>query len=328
MKKSKKKHKIHFLKNKLFSLFSNIKSKSAKNLLEKSIMSLNRISKKTVMFRLTINCIIGIMILNYSGTFDYFFPHLICLTLNIIITLSIGHEYANTIAFLDSEMLSKKMQKKYIELCGIYKQFRNNAFNNLNLILCIIVWGIFTQHYIKRDLVGWYAIYMVSITVSISVIGYAQYIWLLWLLYRMSYCSVMPCNEIIPAYTPFLIKIGVLTKHAKWCFFIEGFLYVFEYYILIPKGNVTLSGINMPDQISFLVTWGIIFGVIILAFPVIIYIQETLLSKIVKELKRQRLEALLYNCCVPSREKSELSPQVYMRNQMINSLITSIILSN
>ena len=139
----------------------------------------------------------------------------------------------------------------------------------------------------------------------------------------MSYCSVMPCNEIIPAYTPFLIKIGVLTKHAKWCFFIEGFLYVFEYYILIPKGNVTLSGINMPDQISFLVTWGIIFGVIILAFPVIIYIQETLLSKIVKELKRQRLEALLYNCCVPSREKSELSPQVYMRNQMINSLITS-----
>lgn len=328
MKNSEKKHKFHLLRNKLFFLFSIVKSKVPKNILEKSITSLNKISKKAVAYRLAINFILGIIILSYSGTFNYFFPHLICLTLNIIITLSIGREYANTISFLDNEILPKKFCKKYIEFCGIYKQFRHKAFHALNFVLCVIVltiffWGIFSQNYIKLDLVGWYAVYMVSVTVSISVIGYSQYLWLLWFLYRMNYCSLIPYNEIIPAYTPFLVKIGSLTKHAKWCFFSEGFLYVFEYFILIPKGKVTLSEINMPDQTSFLVTWGVIFVVIILAFPVIIYIQESLLSKIVKELKKQRLNALLYNYHISNIEKKELSPQIYMRNQMINSLIVS-----
>lgn len=328
MKKSRKKHKFQLLRNKLSLLFSKIKNKLPKNLLENCIMSLKTISKKAAIFRLAINFILGIIILNYSDTFDYFFPHLICLTLNIIITLLIGHEFANTIDFLDNEILFRKNCKKNIELCGVYKQFRNKTFHGANFVLCIIIlsiffWGIFSQHYIKLDAVGWYAIYMVTITVSISVIGYAQYLWLLWFLYRINYCSLIPYNEIIPAYTPFLVKIGTLTKHAKWCFFIEGFLYVFEYYILIPKGNITLLKIKMPDRISFLVTWGVIFVVIILAFPVIIFIQESLLSKIVKDLKKKRLDVLLYNYDIPNIKKDELSPEIYMRNQMINNLIIS-----
>lgn len=328
MKKNGKKQKNHFLIKKVFSLFIRIKNKFSKNMLKNRIMSLKDFPTKAVSYILTINFFLGIVILNYTGTFNYFFPHLICLTINIITTLSIGHEYANTIAFLDDEILSEKNCKKYIELCGIYKQFQKKAFHNLNFLLCIIVltiffWGIFTQQYIKLNIVGWYAIYMVSITVSISVIGYAQYLWLLWFLYRINYCSLIPYNEIIPAYTPFLVKIGTLTKHAKWCFFIEGFLYVFEYYILIPKGNVTLKQINMPNQISFLITWGVIFVVIILAFPTIIFLQEVLLSKIVKELKRQQLETLLYSYEIQAFEKIEVSPQSYMRNQMINNLLTS-----
>ncbi len=328
MKKNGKKHKFQLFKAKLSSLLSKIRNRLPPNLLEKCIMSLKTVSKKSVIILLTINFILGIVILNYSDAFSYFFPHLICLTLNIVITLLIGHEYANTIGFLDTEILPNKSCKKYIELCGVYKQFRHKTFHGINFVLCIIIltiffWGIFSQHYIKLDVVGWYAIYMVTITVSISVIGYAQYLWLLWFLYRINYCSLIPYNEIIPAYTPFLVKIGTLTKHAKWCFFIEGFLYVFEYFILIPKGNVTLLEIDVPDKASFLVTWGVIFVVIILAFPVIIFIQESLLSKIVKDLKKQRLEALLYNYDIPDIKKNELSPQIYIRNQMINNLIIS-----
>ena len=328
MKNSVKKHKIRLLKDKLASLFSKIKNKLPKNLLEKCIMSLKTVSKKSVISILTINFILGILILNYSDTFNYFSPHLICLTLNIVITLLIGHEYANTIEFLDSEILPKRFCKKYVELCGVYKQFRHKTFHDINFVLCIIIltiffWGIFSQHYIKLNIVGWYAIYMVAVTVSMSVIGYAQYLWLLWFLYRINYCSLIPYNKIRPAYTPFLVKIGTLTKHAKWCFFIEGFLYVLEYSILIPKGNITLSEINVPDKVSFLVTWGVIFVVIILAFPVIIFIQESLLSKIVKDLKKNRLEALLYNYDIQDIKKNELTPQIYMRNQMINNLIAS-----
>lgn len=323
MKKNKKTDKGFVL-----IVFSKLKSVISNNFLEKSIISLNKITKKTILSWLTLNFFIGIAILTYTNTFCDFFPHLICLTLNIFITLTIGSEYADTVLFLDEEIAAKIYHEKNIELRIIYKRFRYKALHNLNFILCFIVlavffWGIFSQHYIKLDLVGCYAVYMVSLTVSISVIGYAQYLWLLWFLYRISYCSSMLYNKIMPAYTPFLVKIGVLTNHAKWCFFIEGFLYVFEYFILIPNGNVSLSNINMPDKTSFLITWGVIFVVIILAFPIIIYIQESLLSKIVNNLKKQSMEILFLNLDTLIMENTEMFPQIYMRNQMINNLISS-----
>ena len=164
---------------------------------------------------------------------------------------------------------------------------------------------------------------MVFITVSISVIGYAEYLWILWFLYRVSNCSSMPYNEVVPAYTPFLVKIGTLTKHVKWCFFIEGFLYVFEFFILIPTNNVTLSGINMPNNFSFIITWGIIFVVIILAFPVLIYMQEHFLSTIVSNLKMERIKSLSYKLNVAVKDNSKQFTEIYMCNWIINNLITS-----
>lgn len=312
---------------KLFIIFSKLKAKILNASMEKGIFFLSSISKKRITFLLVLNFFIGSIILIYTKTIDYFFSHLICLTLNIIITLLIGREYVHTILFLDKEIL-RNYSHENIELKSNYVQFRKKAFHILNLSLCIIVlitffWGIFSQYYIKLDVVGCYAIFIVSITVSISVIGYTEYLWLLWFLYRISKCTFMPYNKFIPAYTPFLIEIGTLTKHAKWCFFCEGFLYVYEYFVLIPNGNVTLSSINMPDKISFLVTWGVIFVVIILAFPVIIIIQEHLLSKIINNLKEQRIKTLSYPLDTLAPNNLQQFPEVYMCSWLINNLITS-----
>lgn len=328
MKKKIKRIKKHFeLKAKVLLIFSKIKSKDWECSLERGILSLNKISKKSIAIPLVLNFLFGTIILAYTKTIHYFFPHLICLTFNIIITLSIGGEYANTITFLDNEIL-KKVQVSNTELRENYKRFRHKAFHILNLVLCIIVlavffWGIFSQHYIKIDLVGCYAVYMVSITVSISVIGYTEYLWLLWFLYRVSNCSSMVYNKIIPAYTPFLVKIATLTNRVKWCFFVEGFLYVYEYFILIPKGNITLSYINMPNNFSFLVTWGVIFIVIIMAFPIIIYVQERLLSTIVSNLKNQEIKLLSNTPDTMVIENSKEFSEIYMRHWIINNLIAS-----
>lgn len=326
MKKKIRKNRNLFSKTKLFLTVSEIKSKILTCSLEKGILFWWKSPQKIVRL-LIFNFLLGIIILTYTKTMNYFFPHLICLTLNIIITLYIGREYARTILFLDDTIL-KNVKEENIELRQNYKRFRQKAFHLQNLLLCIIVlsvffWGIFSQHYIKLDVVGCYAVYMVSITVSISVIGYSEYLWLLWFLYRVSKCSCMPYNKMIPAYTPFLVKIGTLTNHAKWCFFIEGFLYVFEYFILIPNGNVTFSNISMPDNFSFLVTWAVIFIVIILAFPIIVYIQESLLSTIVNNLKTESIEILTYKFNFPVEKNMDHFSEIYMCNGLINSLITS-----
>lgn len=328
MKKKNKRIKKHFeLKAKILHAFSKIKSKIIGCSLKNGILLLDKISVKKMLIPLMLNFLLGTIILIYTQTIVYFFPHLICLTFNIIFTLSLGSEYAHTILSLDDEIL-KNAQVENIELRENYKRFCHKAFNISNLILCMIMlsvffWGIFSQHYIKLDLVGCYAVFMVTITVSISVVGYAEYIWLLWFLYRVSNCSLVVYNKIIPAYTPFLVKIGTLTKHAKWCFFAEGFLYVFEYFILIPNGNVTLSSINMPNNFSFLVTWGVIFVVIIIAFPTITYVQEHLLSKIVSNLKDQEIKYLSTKSYILIDGNYKEFPEIYMRHWIINNLINS-----
>lgn len=308
------------------TFFSRIKNKILKSSIEKRILHLQELSWKKIVCRLLFNFFIGTVILLHTNTIHYFFPHLLCLTFNIVITLAIGKEYADTILSLDNDIL-KKHKKEYIELRSNYKRFRKYAFNSLNLILCIVIlvlffWGIFSQHYIELDIVGCYAVCIVSITVSISVIGYTQYLWMLWFLYRICNCSSVPHYKSIPAYTPFLVKIGTLTQHTKWCFFLEGFLYVFEYLILIPDGNITLSNINMPDNVSFLVTWGVIFVVIILAFPTLIFVQELLMSQIVSNLKTQEIETLSLQVETLSQNRTQHFPEVYMCNRLIDNLLS------
>lgn len=328
---SLKKSNILVILVKTKTLFHNIileiKQKTVSCSLEKSILYLNTTTKNRIAILLLLNFVFGLILLFFAGVIQEFIIHLICLTLNIFVTLCIGKEYASVISFLDEKILFA-IEEENIELRQNYKRFRKNAFNISNILFCFIVlliflWSIFSQHYIESGVIGYYAVYMVSITVSISVIGYAEYLWLLWFLYRVCNCTFIPYNKIIPAYTPFLVKIATLTNHAKWCFFIEGFLYVFEYYILIPPNSITMTGLNMPDNLSFLITWGVIFIVIILAFPIIIFIQETFLSKIVCNLKSQQIKTLSSIFNVVNEENYEQFNELNLRYQIINNLITT-----
>lgn len=274
------------------------------------------------------NFLIGFLILYCTRNLSYFLPHLICLTLNVSVTIGIGKKYMQTIAFLDMELLANNTSENP-EIRILYQRFKKRTFYKANMLVCAAVlgvffWGIISQHYIGCDIVGVYAVLVVTFTVSISVIGYMQYLWLLWFLYRTGKCSSMHFNRNAPAHTPFLIEITNLTETAKWCFFLEGFLYVFEYFILIPKDKITLDGVQMPDNTSFLITWFVIFVVIILAFPAIIFIQEKLIAQIVNNLKHQQIKILSQQFdIIIDDEGSSQTAKAFMYNTMINNIIAS-----
>lgn len=278
---------------------------------------------------LVINFFAGLGILYFTNTLLHFILHLLSLTANMTITIAIGREYVDTIIFLDKKIVMEYTSEN-VELRMHYLKFREKTFSKSNLILCLIIlivffWGIFSQNYIVLDVVGCYAVFIVSVTVSISVIGYSAYLYLLWFLYRIRNCTQMHYNTNNPASTPFLVKIATLTNHAKWCFLSEGFLYVFEYYILIPKENITPEGLQMPDNTSFLITWLVVFVVIILAFPIIVFLQESLMAQIVNNLKLNRINVLseLYEnqiSCVP---KSFPVEETFMLNTIISNIISS-----
>lgn len=231
----------------------------SKRTIEPGFQGLLNIQSTTFVILLTFNFICGLFILNVTDTMRRFLPHLICLTANAAITVAIGRYYVRTINALSDE-IEGKYTSENTELRQVFRSFKKKTFKKVNLLPCLVIlgvffWGIFTQHYIKLDLVGCYAVFIVTVVVSISVIGYMQYIWLLWFLVRVNNCSTMYFNRSNPAQTPILVFLAQLTNRVKWCFFIEGFLYVLEYFILIPPAQLSLPSLQMPDNVSFLITW-------------------------------------------------------------------------
>lgn len=278
---------------------------------------------------LVLNCLVGLIILYYSNTLKHFLPHLILLTITNSVSLFISRSYFATLQYLKTEIIDN-YQSENVELKGLFNRLRKKTTSKINwgVSFCVVVlfhWGIISQGYITLNLVGIYAIFLVCITVSVSVFGYMQYIYVLWFLFRISKCSQMHYNVMFPAQTPFLFQIANLLQQAKWSFFIEGFCYTLEYFILIPKGCVTFEEIKMPDTFSFLVTWAVIFVVIILAFPIIVIFQEHILTKIIDNLKRKQIEYLHTQYQVLNQHASVMQESIntYLYQVIISGVIAS-----
>lgn len=285
-----------------------------------------QISSIWILFALAINAIIGFGIIYFTNSFQKYWIHIVCITICISLTIIIGRKYTKTIALLDSE-IDKKNTHDNSELRINYKRFKNYAFHRANLLFCIIIpcvffWAIFKQKYLLFDIVGVYGVIIISITLFMSILGYVEYIWILWLLYRIMHCEHFYYNESNPSQTPFLIYIADITNWAKWFFLVEGFIYIFEYFILIPHENVVVGKIRMPDNLSFFITWIILLIVLVLAFPIIVLLQETMISQIINNLKQEQIQTLSL-CFNTANNDNTTIEQAYMCNSIMVNIISS-----
>lgn len=297
--------------------------------LQKGFKFLYNLSPKWIVFVLFINCGIGFCIIYFTNTFQKYWIHIVCITICMSLTIIIGRKYVNTINLLDEE-IEEKNTSENIELRVNYKRFKNYTFHRGNLVFvtvipCVFFWAIFKQNYLSFDAVGIYGIFTISATLFMSILGYVEYMWMLWLIYRIGRCQHFHYNRSNPAQTPFLIYIAEITNLAKWFFLIEGFLYIFEYFILIPHEKFTTNKFQMPDNLSFFITWTILFIVLVLAFPIIVFLQETMIAKIVENLKQEQIQnfSLGFNIASNDLSNNTAIKQAYMYNSIMNNIIAS-----
>lgn len=245
------------------------------------------------------------------------------------LTIIIGRKYRTTIHLLDKE-IEKENTSDNAELRVNYRRFKDYAFHKANLIFCIVIpciffWAIFKQNYLSFDIVGIYGVLIISATLFMSILGYVEYMWMLWFLYRIGKCEHFYYNQSNPSQTPFLIYIADITNCAKWFFLIEAFLYIFEYFILIPREKLTINQFQMPDNFSFFVTWVILFIVLVLAFPIIVLSQEAMMAKIIDNLKQEQIQNLSLSFNIASQDLSNNTTisQAYMYNSMMANIVAS-----
>ena len=282
-----------------------------------------------IVLALAVNFGVGFCVLYYTNTFQKYWIHIICITICMSLTIVIGRKYIDTIYLLDSEIEEENTSENE-ELRTNYKRFKNYAFHRANLTFCIVVpciffWAIFKQNYLSFDAVGIYGIFTISATLFMSILGYVEYMWMLWLLYRISRCEHFCYNQSNPSQTPVLIYIADITNCAKWFFLVEGFLYIFEYFILIPHENLSFDKLQIQDNLSFFITWIILLVVLVLAFPIIVLFQETMITKIIDDLKQKQIQtlSLCFNIASNDLSNHQIMEHAYMCNSIMNNIISS-----
>lgn len=315
---------VHYLKKSIAKIMS--RELQAKPLL-KGFNMLSKISSRWLLLALAVNSLIGFLIIYFTNSFEKYWFHIVCITFCMSLTIIIGRKYIKTLTLLDDEI--KKNRGDNVELKTNYDRFKNYAFHRANLLFCVVIsciffWAIFKQKYLKFDIVGVYGIIVISSTLFMSILGYVEYMWMLWLLYRIAHCEHFYYNKSNPSQTPFLIYIADITNCAKWFFLAEGFIYIFEYFILIPRGNLINGKIQMPDNLSFFVTWIILLIVLVMAFPIIVLVQETMISEIIGNLKQEQIQALSICFNIANNDLSkETIEQAYMCNSIMANIVSS-----
>ena len=332
--------KLFLLPKKIFAFFLNKIQNMKKSIAEimsrelqakpllKGFNILCEISPLWILLALAVNSSIGFITIHFTNSFGKYWLHIVCITFCMALTVIIGRKYINTLTLLDDEIIKKNTHDN-VELRTNYNRLKNYAFHRANLLFgivipCIFFWAIFKQDYLNFDIVGVYGIIVISITLFMSILGYVEYMWMLWLLYRIAHCEHFHYNKSNPSQTPFLIYIADITNCAKWFFLVEGFIYIFEYFILIPRNNLINGKIQMPDNLSFIVTWIILLIVLIMAFPIIVLVQETMISKIIDNLKQEQIQALSICFNIANNDLSnETIEQAYMCNSIMANIVSS-----
>lgn len=156
--------------------------------------------------------------------------------------------------------------------------------------------------YISLDVIGIYALYIAGSSVMIGVYGYMQYLYFLWFIYKAGTYDythgpmLYSYNIYSPAESAWVIQLAKTSQRLRNFFLFIGLIYVIEYGILIPTDKITIGEnviiLNMPSNIAFIGSWIALFILVIIAFPIINFIQRSLILKLVNKLKAHTIHEL------------------------------------
>ncbi len=296
--------------------------------------------KKFKVFRWRYWCVYCVLlfligtIINYIT--QYRFPHFLLHQL-LLISATTMLVFAMKMFFLDidklnddsSDGLLKNPETRSLYLNKLLPIQKTFLAPIVSLVITVFFFScIVMLEYIELDSIGFYAIYIAGSSVLIGAYGYAQYLFFLWFVYRAGKLKYRreSYNIYAPAETPWVVLIAKISQRLRAFFLWIGLIYVIEYSILIPTDKISFSDdsifLNTPNNGAFLISWLVLFLLVIIAFPIINYYQRKFVTNLVESLKEQTVHEL---SILMDEEKSRNSDP---KQRMSITIIYSIIIEN
>jgi len=167
----------------------------------------------------------------------------------------------------------------------------NWAIPGLAVISYLYIYATITLEYVQLNSTGYYALIMISLVMFSAILGQTCYVYYLLFLRKLASSESMKYNFYFPARTDWVQLIAQIGSRLSNAFFVLGFIYTTVFFLNMPDEYVKISlspwhvELSTPNDLVFLVSWLMIFAIIILAFPVYAGIKSRYIGVIIRKLK-------------------------------------------
>lgn len=240
--------------------------------------------------------ILGILIDNAEpyNNFEILFPTLLLMSFSTIVLLKFClkkmleyKKYCEEEKIFENAMQVFIVDKTSIIIVAIYI-----------LIILVYFLSLIGLQFISLNIMGIYILLFGAGTLFMALIAYESYIRLTISLFKFSTDNdeiVKNYNSFFPSHTEWLHDLHCLSKVLKNASLIMGLLFVFEntliFYANVDKLNTYIDGNSLSPfdkilklPIEFWVIWIFVFLAIAIAFPVIAFLQSTIMKKIISDI--------------------------------------------
>ena len=169
-------------------------------------------------------------------------------------------------------------------------------FSALVLVGGLFVFTTIELRYVRIDPTGMYALGMIFLVMVSAVLGQLCYLYYILILRRLSRGKMFKYNFFLPARTNWVRLLDEMGNRLTNAFFVLGFIYTLVYFLNLRPGYMSLSwhpfqiSISTPNDVAFVLSWVVLFLIIVIAFPCYVWSQSTYMRAIVRTLKDISIE--------------------------------------
>lgn len=150
--------------------------------------------------------------------------------------------------------------------------------------------------YVTIDPTGMYALGMIILVMVSAVLGQLCYLFYVLLLRRLSRGKKFKYNFFLPARTDWVKLLDEMGSRLTNAFFVLGFIYTLVYLLNVRSGYISFSwqpaqiNLSTPNDVVFVISWIVLFLIVIIAFPCYVWFQSTYMRALVRSLKDISIE--------------------------------------
>jgi hypothetical protein len=226
---------------------------------------------------------------NRFAPLNLFLPYQLLFIPAIVIAFAEVKIFVTSVEKYKAMIASQPTRETGVYIAGLLQSFW--ALPGLLTVSSLYIYATISLRYVELNPTGYYALVMIGLVMLSAILGQTCYVYYLLLLRRVTASETFKYNFYFPARTDWVQLLTQAGARLSNAFFVLGFIYTLVFFLNMPDGYVTISlrpwrlVLATPNNVAFVMSWVVIFIIIILAFPAYAWLKARYLRILIRRLK-------------------------------------------